>query len=173
MAQVPKGPRRIAWAAPRQFRAGRLLPDLPLTLFSVYDLVALSGVVVNDSIVLIGFINRRLADCLPLEAALLDADRRRFRPVVLTSVTTIAGMLPILPETKRQILVQIPMATSLAFALMLATVLVDSGTHFLSCQPTNLRLRPNSRTAAVASPRRQTNLIVQMAWCQDPRILVC
>ncbi len=79
---------------------------------------------VNDSIVLIDFINRRLADGRSLEASLLDAGRRRFRPVVLTSVTTIAGMLPILLESQRQALVLIPMATSLAFGLMLATVLV-------------------------------------------------
>jgi len=104
--------------------AGHFVMGLSLTLFSVYGLVALAGVVVNDSIVLIDFINRRIADGLPLEDALLDAGRRRFRPVVLTSVTTIAGMLPILLETSRQALVLIPMATSLAFGLMLATVLV-------------------------------------------------
>jgi hydrophobic/amphiphilic exporter-1 (mainly G- bacteria), HAE1 family len=104
--------------------AGHLVMGLSLTLFSVYGLVALAGVVVNDSIVLIDFINRRIADGLPLEDALLDAGRRRFRPVVLTSVTTIAGMLPILLETSRQALVLIPMATSLAFGLTLATVLV-------------------------------------------------
>ena len=104
--------------------AGHFVMGLSLTLFSVYGLVALAGVVVNDSIVLIDFINRRIADGLSLEDALLDAGRRRFRPVVLTSVTTIAGMLPILLETSRQALVLIPMATSLAFGLMLATVLV-------------------------------------------------
>ncbi len=104
--------------------AGHFAMGLPLTLFSIYGLVALAGVVVNDSIVLIDFINRRIADGLSLEDALVDAGRRRFRPVVLTSVTTIAGMLPILLETSRQALVLIPMATSLAFGLMLATVLV-------------------------------------------------
>jgi hydrophobic/amphiphilic exporter-1 (mainly G- bacteria), HAE1 family len=104
--------------------AGHLVMGLSLTLFSIYGLVALAGIVVNDSIVLIDFINRRIADGLPLEDALLEAGRRRFRPVILTSVTTIAGMLPILLETARQALVLIPMATSLAFGLMLATVLV-------------------------------------------------
>jgi HAE1 family hydrophobic/amphiphilic exporter-1 len=103
---------------------GHLLMGLPLTLFSIYGLVALSGVVVNDSIVLIDFINRRIKEGAPLNEALLDAGRRRFRPVLLTSVTTIAGVLPILLETQRQALVLIPMATSLAFGLMLTTVLV-------------------------------------------------
>lgn len=124
--------------------AGHFVMGLSLTLFSVYGLVALAGVVVNDSIVLIDFINRRIADGLPLEDALLDAGRRRFRPVVLTSVTTIAGMLPILLETSRQALVLIPMATSLAFGLMLATVLV------LILAPTfylvSRRLAPGTRT---------------------------
>ena len=76
--------------------AGHFVMGLSLTLFSVYGLVALAGVVVNDSIVLIDFINMRLRDDLSIEEAILDAGRRRFRPVVLTSVTTIAGVLPIL-----------------------------------------------------------------------------
>jgi len=104
--------------------AGHLWMQLPLTLFSIYGLIALSGIVVNDSIVLIDFINMRLRDGLSTEEAILDAGRRRFRPVVLTSVTTIAGVLPILLETQRQALVLIPMATSLAFGLMFATAIV-------------------------------------------------
>ena len=76
--------------------AGHLWMQLPLTLFSIYGLIALSGIVVNDSIVLIDFISMRLRDGLSIEEAILDAGRRRIRPVVLTSVTTIAGVLPIL-----------------------------------------------------------------------------
>ena len=104
--------------------AGHIIQDLPFTLFSIYGLVALSGIVVNDSIVLIDFINRRIANGMALEQALLDAGRRRCRPVVLTSITTIGGMLPILLETSRQAQVLIPMATSLSFGLIFATVLV-------------------------------------------------
>lgn len=104
--------------------AGHLWMQLPLTLFSIYGLIALSGIVVNDSIVLIDFINIRLRDGLSIQHAVLDGGRRRFRPVILTSITTIAGVLPILLETQRQALVLIPMATSLAFGLMFATVIV-------------------------------------------------
>ncbi|MEM6692127.1 MAG: efflux RND transporter permease subunit [Planctomycetota bacterium] len=104
--------------------AGHIIQDLPFTLFSIYGLVALSGIVVNDSIVLIDFINRRIADGMPLEEALVDAGRRRCRPVLLTSITTIGGMLPILLETSRQAQVLIPMATSLSFGLIFATALV-------------------------------------------------
>lgn len=103
---------------------GHVIQGLPFTLFSIYGLVALSGIVVNDSIVLIDFINRRVADGLPLKEAILDAGRRRCRPVLLTSFTTIGGMFPILMETSRQAQVLIPMATSLSFGLIFGTALV-------------------------------------------------
>lgn len=104
--------------------AGHIVQDLPFTLFSIYGLVALCGIVVNDSIVLIDFINRRVEDGMPLKEAILDAGNRRCRPVLLTSITTIGGMLPILLETSRQAQVLIPMATSLSFGLLFATVIV-------------------------------------------------
>jgi len=104
--------------------AGHLLMGLQVTLFSIFGLVALAGVVVNDSIVLIDFINAKLAEGLRLHDALLEAGKRRFRPVFLTSVTTVAGLLPMLLETSFQAQLLIPMATSLCFGLMLATVMV-------------------------------------------------
>ena len=103
---------------------GHALMDLDLTLFSFFGLVALTGVVVNDSIVLVDFINHRVRAGVPIDEALIDAGRRRFRPVLLTSVTTVAGLLPILLETSFQAQVLIPMATSLSFGLLLSTVLV-------------------------------------------------
>jgi len=103
---------------------GHVIMGLPFTLFSIYGLVALSGIVVNDSIVLIDFINHRVKDGLSLNEAIFDAGRRRCRPVLLTSLTTIGGMLPILLETSRQAQVLIPMATSLSFGLIFGTVLV-------------------------------------------------
>ena len=96
---------------------------LPI-LFSLFGMVALTGVVVNDSIVLIDFMNRRVRSGMPLEEAILDAGRRRFRPVMLTSMTTVAALLPILLERSFQAQVVIPMATSLAFGLLFATILV-------------------------------------------------
>jgi multidrug efflux pump subunit AcrB len=103
---------------------GHLVLHLPLTLFSLFGLVALTGVVVNDSIVLIDFINHRVRDNLPLKEALIDAGGRRLRAVLLTSLTTIAGLLPIMLERSLQAQVVIPMATSLAFGLLFTTVLV-------------------------------------------------
>jgi len=103
---------------------GHAFLDLPLTLFSMFGLVALAGVVVNDSIVLIDFINSRVrAGDEPIQA-LLESGRRRFRPIMLTSMTTIAGLIPLLTEKSFQAQLLIPMASSLAFGLMLATALV-------------------------------------------------
>lgn len=104
--------------------AGHALMGLPLTLFSFFGLVALTGVVVNDSIVLIDFINRQVRKGKPIREALLESGQRRFRPVMLTSATTIAGLLPILIESSFQAQLLIPMATSLSFGLLVATGLV-------------------------------------------------
>jgi hypothetical protein len=74
--------------------------------------------------VLIDFMNRRVRAGIPLREAILDAGRRRFRPVMLTSVTTVAALSPILLERSFQAQVVIPMAASLAFGLMFATLVV-------------------------------------------------
>ncbi|QDT11365.1 efflux RND transporter permease subunit [Planctomycetes bacterium K23_9] len=103
---------------------GHAVLGLPLTLFSMFGLVALAGVVVNDSIVLIDFINSRVRDGVPGQQALLESGERRFRPIMLTSMTTIAGLLPLMTERSFQAQLLIPMAASLAFGLMLATFLV-------------------------------------------------
>jgi multidrug efflux pump subunit AcrB len=103
---------------------GHALMGLPLTIFSMFGLVSLTGVVVNDSIVMVDFINQRLQAGTPLRTALLEAGRRRFRPVLLTSMTTVAGLAPMLLETSFQAQVLVPMAASLAFGLMASTVLV-------------------------------------------------
>ena len=104
--------------------AGHAILGLPLTMFSMFGIVALTGIVVNDSIVLIDFINSRVKAGLPLNDALSEAGSRRFRPVLLTTVTTIGGLLPILLETSFQAQILIPMATSIAFGEMFATALV-------------------------------------------------
>ena len=100
---------------------GHLVMGLPLTLFTLFGMVGLSGVVINDSIVLIDFINRRRGEFENLHEALVQAGSMRFRPVFLTSITTIAGLSPILLERSVQAEILIPMATSMAFGLALAT----------------------------------------------------
>ena len=103
---------------------GHWLIGQNLTLFSFFGLIALTGVIVNDSIVLVDFINRRIREGMPLFDALMSAGQRRFRPIMLTSFTTIAGLLPILFETSLQAQVLIPMAASLIFGLATGTLLI-------------------------------------------------
>ncbi len=103
---------------------GHAVMGMPLTLFSMFGLVALAGVVVNDSICLIDFINLRVREGHPLRAALREAGCLRFRPVMLTSITTIGGLLPLLLEKSFQAQFLVPMATAMAFGLMMTTLLV-------------------------------------------------
>ena len=103
---------------------GHLIMDIPLTLFSLYGIIALTGIVVNDSIVLIDFINARLRDGVSIGEAIEQSGVRRFRPVLLTTITTIGGLIPILLETSIQAQILIPMATSIAFGELFATIVV-------------------------------------------------
>lgn len=103
---------------------GHAVLGIPLTLFSMFGLVALTGVVINDSIVLIDFINARVRDGQAPIDALSEAGQRRFRPIMLTSMTTIAGLIPLMLERSFQAQLLIPMAASLAFGLLVATGLV-------------------------------------------------
>jgi len=103
---------------------GHLLLGLDWTMPSTVGFVSLSGIVVNDSIVLVAFIKLRLTESMDLIKALHTAGMQRFRPVLLTSATTIAGLLPIILETSLQAQILIPMAVSISFGLMFSTVLV-------------------------------------------------
>jgi multidrug efflux pump subunit AcrB len=96
----------------------------PITMFSLFGLVALSGIIVNDSIVMIDFINRKVKENESLGDMLVIVGQSRFRPIFLTSVTTIGGLLPIVLETSFQAQMIIPMALSLAGGVAFALVLV-------------------------------------------------
>ena len=85
--------------------------------------MALSGIVVNDSLILIDFINRAIRDGVDVHQAVIESGKARFRPVLLTSVTTIAGLFPLLLERSFQAQFLIPMAVSICFGLLAATVL--------------------------------------------------
>jgi multidrug efflux pump subunit AcrB len=101
---------------------GHLIMGFDLALPSIFGIVALSGVVVNDSLVMIDFANRRerKKDCAPREA-IHSAAIQRFRPVLLTTLTTFGGLAPMIFETSRQARFLIPMALSLGFGILFAT----------------------------------------------------
>jgi len=102
---------------------GHWLIGIPLNFLSILGIIALSGVVVNDSIVVVDFVNQHRRDGMPLHEAVLNAGAARFRAIMLTSLTTFFGLFPILMETSMQAQFLIPMATSLAFGILFATVI--------------------------------------------------
>ncbi|MDQ8195906.1 efflux RND transporter permease subunit [Coraliomargarita sp. SDUM461004] len=100
---------------------GHIIMGQPMSILSVLGFVALAGVVVNDSLVLVDFINQERAQGMPLRKAIEEAGALRFRPIILTSLTTFAGLLPVLFETSLQAQFLIPMAISLSFGVLFAT----------------------------------------------------
>jgi len=103
---------------------GHWILGLPVSLFSYFGIIALSGVVVNDSLILVDYINKEKAEGVPLRKAVIDAARYRFRPILLTSLTTFLGLAPItIFETGTQAQLVIPMAASLAFGIVFATLI--------------------------------------------------
>lgn len=103
---------------------GHILMGLDLSMPSIIGLAALSGVVVNDSILLVTFIKRRVSEGADLEEAARQASRLRFRPIMLTSLTTILGLTPMLLERSLQAQVLVPLVNSLAFGMVSATLLI-------------------------------------------------
>ncbi|MEJ2526026.1 MAG: efflux RND transporter permease subunit, partial [Desulfuromonadales bacterium] len=94
---------------------GHFLMGYDLSILSMFGIVALTGVVVNDSLLLIDYINQHRRDGKPLRASVVIAGQRRFRPILLTSLTTFFGLTPMILETSVQAQFLVPMAISLAF----------------------------------------------------------
>jgi multidrug efflux pump subunit AcrB len=113
MSAIPFGIVGAAW--------GHAILGMDLTIMSMFGVVALTGVVVNDSLVMVDFINRRRDSGSSVRDAIREAGGARFRPILLTSVTTFAGLSPILFEKSLQAQFLIPMATSLGFGVLFAT----------------------------------------------------
>ena len=102
---------------------GHWINDLPLSLLSFFGLLALSGVVVNDSLVLTSRYNAIRQQNLDYEQAIQKAGRSRFRAILLTSLTTFMGLSPLMTETSEQAQFMIPMAVSLAYGIVFATTI--------------------------------------------------
>lgn len=103
---------------------GHMLLGLDFTMPSMLGFVALAGIVVNDSILLVNFIKHYHGDTSSVAEAAPLAAGARFRAILLTSLTTVVGLMPLLMETSLQAQVLVPLVTSLAFGLMATTVLV-------------------------------------------------
>jgi multidrug efflux pump subunit AcrB len=102
---------------------GHVLFDVAISMLSIFGLIALAGVVVNDSLILVEFVNRGRSDNDSIDQALLGAGKKRFRAILLTTMTTFVGLLPMLFETSTQAQFVIPMALSLSFGIVFATTI--------------------------------------------------
>jgi multidrug efflux pump subunit AcrB len=127
---------------------GHWLLGIDLTVLSLFGVFGLSGIVINDSIILVMFYKHLRAAGVSTEEALIDAACQRLRAVLLTSLTTIAGLLPLLFETSLQAQFLIPMAVSISFGLGFATLLVLFFVPALLSVHESVvaRLRPGART---------------------------
>lgn len=103
---------------------GHLVMGLDVGILSLFGIVGLSGVVVNDSLVLIDYINEERASGKTLEQAVIDGGKMRFRPILLTSLTTFLGVLPLILERSLQAQFLIPIAASLGFGILFATAII-------------------------------------------------
>ena len=102
---------------------GHYIMGWDLIFFSLLGIIALSGVVVNASLVLVDYINRQRREGVPLFEAVSTAGVVRFRPIILTSVTTFVGLVPLMTDNDPETFMFIPMAISLAFGVLFATVI--------------------------------------------------
>ena len=102
---------------------GHWIHDYPVNILSMLGIIALIGIMVNDGLVLIGKFNNNLREGLSFDDALYEAGRARFRAIFLTSITTVAGLAPLIFEESRQAQFLIPMAISIAYGIGFATLL--------------------------------------------------
>jgi multidrug efflux pump subunit AcrB len=102
---------------------GHVIMGKAISMFSMFGLFALAGVVVNDSLIMVDFVNKARASGVPLRQAVIESGTQRFRAIILTSFTTAAGLLPILFERSSQAQYVIPTAISISFGIIFATVI--------------------------------------------------
>lgn len=102
---------------------GHIILDITPSYLSVFGILALAGVVVNDSLVMVDFINQKVRAGEDLWESVIQSGTRRFRPIFLTSATTFVGLLPLIFDRSLQAQLLIPMAVSLAFGILFATII--------------------------------------------------
>lgn len=102
---------------------GHIIMGKAISMFSLFGLLALAGVVVNDSLIMVDFINKARLAGVPAKEAVIQSGTQRFRPIILTSLTTAFGLMPIMLETSLQAQLVIPMAISLTFGIIFATII--------------------------------------------------
>jgi len=94
-----------------------------LSILSIFGIIALTGIVVNDSLIMVDLINRERRAGIEIHQVIRDSATRRFRPIMLTTMTTFFGLVPMMLEKSLQARFLIPMAVSLAFGVVFATMI--------------------------------------------------
>ncbi|WP_338365134.1 efflux RND transporter permease subunit [uncultured Pseudoalteromonas sp.] len=102
---------------------GHVILGMTMSGLSMFGIIAVAGIVVNDSLVMVDFVNKARAEGMAIKQAVMQAGAKRFRAILLTSITTFIGVMPIIMETSLQAKIVIPMAVSLAFGVLFATVI--------------------------------------------------
>ena len=133
---------------------GHMLLGYDLSLMSLMGIIALSGVVVNDSLIMIDFANENRGDDNAFDA-IHKAGLRRFRPIMLTTLTTFGGLTPIIFETSNQANHLIPMAISLGFGIVFATTIILLLIPCLYLILEDLRHAPGGARAAAGSAPKE------------------
>ncbi|TXS90651.1 efflux RND transporter permease subunit [Parahaliea aestuarii] len=131
---------------------GHLILDWQISMFSLLGVIACAGVVVNDNLVLIDRINQLRAAGHGVRESLLQGGQDRFRPIILTSLTTFIGLVPIMSETSVQAQFLIPMVTSLAFGVLFATGITLLLVPCLYLMGEQVAQRLSRRRQALAEP---------------------
>ena len=103
---------------------GHGLVGRPFSMLSIWGVVALIGILVNDAVVMLDRYNRNLKEGMNLQEAVIQAGRSRFRPIILTTITTFVGLFPLILEKSFQAQFLIPMATSVAFGVLFGTLIL-------------------------------------------------
>lgn len=96
----------------------------PISLLSAFGMIALSGTIINDAVVYLAKFNQNMKEGMKLVDAVVEAGRSRFRPILLTSLTTVAGLYPLILETSMQAKFLVPMAVALAYGIFFGTILI-------------------------------------------------
>jgi multidrug efflux pump subunit AcrB len=138
---------------------GHLVVGIPFSALSFFGLVALAGVVVNDSLIMVDYVNKSTAAGVPVREAVIKAGTVRFRPILLTSLTTFFGLLPILLETSISAQIVTPMTVSLGFGIVFATVitLVLIPCLYVILEDFSLTARNKPEVHALPEPQLSTN----------------
>ena len=130
---------------------GHLVLGIPFSSTSAFGLVGLSGVVVNDSLVMIDYFDRRLREGARLEDAIIEGAKARFRPIMLTSVTTFVAFMPLILERAIHAQFLIPFAASLGFGLLVTTAILIVLVPALTALGLGRRFRRESQAEALAT----------------------